>query len=193
MVKKKTASKPAKKKAAARKTVKKAVKKIVKKKSAVKKAVKRIVKKKAMAKKAAAKKVAPPKPKVKSPFNKTELVKIREVLIKKKAEILEELMQLKGQSLNKSLKDASGDLSGYSFHMADMATDLYDREFSLGLAEGERELLFALDDAIKRVDEGVYGVCEDCKGKIKKQRLKVMPEAILCIKCREKEERLNSK
>ena len=191
MVKKKTS--PAKKKAATRKTAKKAVKKTVRKRSAVKKAVKKIIKKKTAAKKAAAKKVSPPQPKVKSPFSKAELAKIRGVLIERKAQILEELMQLKGQTLNKSLKDASGDLSGYTFHMADMATDLYDREFSLGLAEGERELLFALDDAIKRVDEGVYGVCEDCKGKIKKQRLKVMPEAILCIKCREKEERLNSK
>jgi len=188
MVRKKT--KPAKKKTT-RKTTGKAVKKTSRKKAAVKKAVKRIVKKKKAAGKAAARKASKPQPKVKSPFSKTELAKIRKVLIKKKAEILEELVQLKGQSLNKSFKDASGDLSGYTFHMADMATDLYDREFSLGLAEGEREMLYALDDAIKRVDEGVYGVCEDCGGKIKKQRLKAVPEAILCIKCQEKEERSN--
>jgi DnaK suppressor protein len=73
--------------------------------------------------------------------------------------------------------------------MADMATDLYDREFSLELAEGERERLYALDDAIKRIDEGTYGKCDACGGKISKQRLKAMPQAQNCIKCQEEEEK----
>ena len=125
----------------------------------------------------------------KQPFTQKDLETIRKALVKKKAQILEELLRIKGESLNKSLKDASGDLSGYSFHMADMATDLYDREFSLELAEGERERLYALDDAIKRIDEGTYGVCDMCGVKISKQRLKVMPQAKYCIECQEKEEK----
>ena len=122
-------------------------------------------------------------------FTKKELDAIRSELIKKKAEILEEIISLQGGSVNKSSKDASGDLSGYSFHMADMATDLYDREFSLELAEGERERLYALDEAIKRIDEGKYGVCDTCGIHISKQRLKVMSQAQNCIKCQEKEEK----
>jgi len=129
------------------------------------------------------------KARVKSPFTKKELQIIRKKLIEQKAQILEELLSLKGKDINKTFKDASGDLSGYSFHMADMATDLYDREFSLELAEGERERLFQLDDAIKRVDEGTYGTCDKCSGRIPKQRLKAVPQAHLCIKCKEKEER----
>ncbi len=125
----------------------------------------------------------------KSSFTKQQLRTIREGLVKKKAQILEELMKIKGESLHKSLKDASGDLSGYSFHMADMATDLYDREFSLELAEGERERLYALDDAIKRIDEGTYGKCDLCGERITKMRLKAMPQAKYCIKCQEKEEK----
>lgn len=125
----------------------------------------------------------------KKSYSKAELKKIRKTLIEKKAEILEELLKLKGETLNKSSKEASGDLSGYSFHMADMATDLYNREFSLELAEGERERLFALDEAIKRIDEGIYGMCDMCGGQITKQRLKVMPQAKYCIKCQEKEEK----
>jgi DnaK suppressor protein len=100
---------------------------------------------------------------------------------------------MKGEALNKSSKDASGDLSGYSFHMADMATDLYDREFSLGLAEGERIILFDLEDAIRRIDEGTYGLCEDCGSKISKQRLMAMPQAENCIKCQEKKEKSSKK
>jgi DnaK suppressor protein len=123
------------------------------------------------------------------PFTKKELQAIRKRLIKEKAKIIEELIRLKGEGLNKSFKDASGDLSGYSFHMADMATDLYDREFSLELAQGERERLFALDEAIKRVDEGTYGKCDLCGGSISKQRLKAMPQAKCCIECQEKEEK----
>lgn len=122
------------------------------------------------------------------PFNKRELQTIRKGLIKMKAEILEELIKLRGDGKHQSFKDASGDLSGYSFHMADMATDLYDREFSLELAEGERERLFALDDALKRIDGGAYGMCDLCGVRISKQRLKAMPQAEYCIACQEKEE-----
>ena len=125
----------------------------------------------------------------KSQFTKKDLKKIREDLVKEKARILEELLSITGQTLGKSQKDFSGDLSGYTLHMADMATDLYDREFSLGLAEGERERLYALDDALKRIDEGTYGKCDACDGNISKQRLKAMPQAQNCIKCQEEEEK----
>jgi DnaK suppressor protein len=122
-------------------------------------------------------------------FSKEDLKKIREELIKEKAKILEELLRIRDESLKKSQKDSSGDLSGYTLHMADMATDLYDREFSLELAEGERERLYALDDAIKRIDEGTYGRCDMCGGYISRQRLKAMPQAQYCIECQEKEEK----
>ena len=121
-------------------------------------------------------------------FSKKDLESIRKGLVKEKARILEELMSIKGQSL-KSFKDSSGELSGYSFHMADQATDLYDREFLLELAEGERDMLYALDEAIKRIDEGSYGVCETCGCAITKQRLKAMPQAKNCIECQEQEEK----
>lgn len=125
----------------------------------------------------------------KASIPKGELKAVREVLLKKKAEILEEIMKINGQHLNKTAKDASGDLSGYTIHMADMATDLYDREFSLELAEGEREMLYAFDEALKRVDNGTYGKCDECESKIPKARLKAMPQATLCIKCQEQEEK----
>jgi len=126
---------------------------------------------------------------VKSCFSKAELVDIRKKLFQERARIIEDVIGLKGDSVSKSLKDVSGDLSGYSFHMADMATDLYDREFSLGLAEGERERLYALDEALKRIDEGTYGVCEICGQEISKGRLKVMPHAKYCIKHQEEQEK----
>ncbi|MBD3380372.1 MAG: hypothetical protein GF408_07935 [Candidatus Omnitrophica bacterium] len=121
-------------------------------------------------------------------FSKKELASVRNDLLTEKAKIIEEILSIQGQS-NASFKDSSGDLSGYSFHMADMATDLYDREFALELAEGERERLFELDEAIKKIDEGLYGKCESCGGAIPKQRLKAVPQAKNCIKCQEEHER----
>ncbi len=127
-------------------------------------------------------------PKKKS-YTKVELAKIRKRLVEQKSDALHELMSIKEESLGKSQKDASGDLSGYSFHMADMATDLYEREFLLGLAEGEREMLYALDEALKRIDDGIYGVCDECGESVTKQRLKAMPQAKCCIKCQEIKEK----
>ena len=73
--------------------------------------------------------------------------------------------------------------------MADVATDTYDREFSLGLASSERELLYELDDALKKIDEGIFGICEECKSLITKVRLKAVVYARLCVKCQEKKEK----
>jgi len=126
-------------------------------------------------------------------YSKEDLSKIRKSLVAQRNEIVEEIVRIKEDSLRKSQKDACGDLSGYSFHMADMATDLYDREFLLGLAEGEQEMLYALDGAIKNLDEGIYGKCETCGGPISKQRLKAMPQAQCCIECQEKKEKSTRK
>ena len=126
-------------------------------------------------------------------FTKEELQGIKEKLLEEKVQIMAELDVFKDEGLNKSFKDSSGDLSGYSFHMADMASDLHDREMSLGLAEGERERLYAINDAIKRIEEGTYGTCDYCNESISKQRLKVMPQAKYCIKCQEKEEKSTNK
>ena len=122
-------------------------------------------------------------------FNKKELAEFKKIILKRKDEILEEIKHIDADTLKKSQKEASGDISGYAYHMADVATDTYDREFSLGLASNGRKLLYELDDALKRVDEGTFGICEDCKVLISKSRLKAVPYARLCIKCQEKREK----
>ena len=129
----------------------------------------------------------------KEKYTKEDLTKIRKRLMQERGIILDELVRIKMGSLRKSQKEASGDLSGYSFHMADMATDLYDREFILGLAEGEREMLYSLDEAIKRVEDGTYGKCDACGQLVSKKRLKAMPQAQCCLECQEKKEKSVSK
>jgi RNA polymerase-binding protein DksA len=126
---------------------------------------------------------------VKNKFNKKELAYFKKLILKRKEEILEEIKHISDDTLKKSQKDASGDISGYTYHMADVATDTYDREFSLGLASNEQKMLYELDDALKKIDEGAFGICEECKGLITKIRLKAVVYARLCVKCQEKKEK----
>ena len=122
-------------------------------------------------------------------LNKKELNEFKKLVIKKKDAALDEIKHISEDTLKKSQKEASGDISGYTYHMADVATDTYDREFSLSLASNERTFIYELDDALKKIEDGTYGVCEDCKIPISKTRLKAVPYARLCIKCQEKKEK----
>ena len=126
---------------------------------------------------------------MKKKFNKKELAEFKKIILKIKEEVLDEIKHISEDTLKKSQKDASGDISGYTYHMADVATDTYDREFSLGLASNEREALYELDDALKKIDEGAFGICEGCKSLISKVRLKAVPYARLCVKCQQKKEK----
>jgi RNA polymerase-binding protein DksA len=126
---------------------------------------------------------------VKKKYTKSDLKDFKKIVLKKKEEILNDLKHISEDTLRKSQKEASGDISGYTYHMADVATDNYDREFSLELASSERKSLYELDDALKRIEEGTFGICDDCKSIITKIRLKAVPSARLCIKCQQKREK----
>jgi len=126
---------------------------------------------------------------LKKKLSKKELTDFKKIILKRKEEILEEIKHISDDTLKKSQKEASGDISGYTYHMADVATDTYDREFSLGLASNERKLLYELDDALKKIEDGTFGICEECKTLIAKTRLKAVPYARFCVKCQEKKEK----
>ena len=126
---------------------------------------------------------------MKKKFDKKELAEFKKLVLKRKQEILDDIKHISDDTLKKSQKEASGDISGYTYHMADVATDTYDREFSLGLASNERKMLYEFDDALKKIEEGTFGVCEDCKNLIAKNRLKAVPSARLCVKCQQKREK----
>ena len=106
-------------------------------------------------------------------------------LLKIKEDITHDIKQMAAES-SPSHKDASGDLSGHALHMADVATDMYDREFYLGLASNDRELLYKVDSALKRIQDNAYGICVECKKTIAIARLKAIPYVETCLKCQEK-------
>jgi len=126
---------------------------------------------------------------LKKKLTKKELKDFKKIVLKRKDEVIDDIQHISDDTLKKSQKEASGDISGYTYHMADVATDNYDREFSLGLASNERQSLYELEDALKRIEDGSFGICDDCKNNISKIRLKAVPSARLCIKCQKKREK----
>lgn len=119
---------------------------------------------------------------------KNELKKYKGLLIKERAVIGGDLSHIAQNTLNKSSRDATGDLSGYSYHMADQASGDYDRDFSLGIATAEQKILYLIDEAIKRVEDGIYGSCLSCGRQIAKKRLMALPHSELCIACQKNKE-----
>jgi RNA polymerase-binding protein DksA len=122
-------------------------------------------------------------------MNKPQKIKLKKTLLNIREEIISKVKHIEKESLNKSQRDASGDLSGYTFHMADVASDNFEREMSLGLAANERELLKQIDDALSRLKEKNFGKCQRCEKDISFKRLSAVPYAQLCIACKEQEEK----
>jgi DnaK suppressor protein len=90
-----------------------------------------------------------------------------------------------------SLEEEVGELvsSSADNHLADTATETYDREFDEGLEEDAARLLVQIDDAMRRIEDGTYGVCEVCGRPIPEERLEAVPYATLCIDDARKQER----
>ena len=121
-------------------------------------------------------------------MTKSELARFKKLLLKKREELVSSVNNITEDTRRRSQKEAAGDLSGYSLHMADMASDNFDREFTLNLASGERETLLEIDEALKRIEEKTYGNCLLCGKKISKKRLSAMSYAKFCLKCKKLEE-----
>jgi RNA polymerase-binding protein DksA len=122
-------------------------------------------------------------------MDKKELKDFKELLLKKKSDLARGIDHIAKDALKTSQRDAAGDLSAYSLHMADMATDNYDREFSLSLADNEQKILRRIEAALEKIESKAFGLCELCGKKISKVRLKAVPYAELCVPCQEKQEK----
>ncbi|MFC1668691.1 TraR/DksA family transcriptional regulator [Chlamydiota bacterium] len=117
------------------------------------------------------------------------LKKFRETLINAREKLVHDIDHLKNDNLKQSQKDFSGDLSGYSLHLADMGSDDFERTTALGLVSQEQDIIYYIDEALRKIDEGTFGICEDCKKTIGLKRLEAVPYAQLCISCKSHEER----
>lgn len=184
VTKKKTTKKSPAKKVAKKSTKKKVTKKVTKKKTA-KKPVKKITK--------AAPKPNSPAPdsleaamekewtvaqlkRVKTGLKKKDLDLYLKELLEKRAEIIGNVKGMETER-NASL----GDIAHMPLHMADVGSDNFEQEFTLGLMESERERLRDIEEAILRMREGYYGVCVESGRPIQRMRLEFAPWAKYCI------------
>jgi len=168
------------------KPIQKKAPKAVAKKAVVKKVAKAITK---QAPVAAPKEVKRPNLPSEPISGKKEMEFYKDKLVALKDEIMSQIKEISEDTLMQSQKDATGEASGYTMHMADVASDNYEREFNFRVVSGDRELLLEIEAALKKIDGGDYGVCVMCDKAIGKSRLNVLPYAKYCRKCKEELEK----
>ena len=119
------------------------------------------------------------KGKGKNKLTAAEIGNFKTMLLEKRNEILGNVKHMEDETLRKSRSE----LSSMPTHMADMGSDNYELENMLGLMDSERRILREIDDALHRIEEGTYGICEGNDEPIPKARLKAIPWARYCVAC----------
>ena len=114
-------------------------------------------------------------------MNAREKERFKKMLLKKKEEII--------NILSEAYSEGKEIDAGISQDVADKAESSYTKEFLFSLTDTERKRLFMIDEAIKRIEDNSYGLCQMCQNNIDQKRLVVVPWAPNCIKCQEKEEK----
>ena len=122
-------------------------------------------------------------------ISKKDRAHFEQRLLEERAKVVRQLAQF-DESFSNTLQASNGDLSAYSFHMADQGTDAMEREKAFLFASKEGRLLYHIDEALRRLYKkpDIYGICEECGGEIGYDRLDALPHARLCIRCKEREE-----
>ena len=113
-------------------------------------------------------------------LNKKEKERYRKMMLQRKQEISYLLSEFNSES-----KEVE---TGIAQDVGDKAESSYTKEFLLSLSDTERRQLLLIDAALRRIDDGNFGICQECEKVIKKKRLNVVPWAPLCIECQQKEE-----
>src|ERR671925_2282392 len=123
------------------------------------------------------------------PMSKKMLAHFEKRLLEERKRVLKELGQY-SETFNATPQSADGDLSSYSFHMADQGTDAMEREKAFLFASQEGRYLWHVNQALRRLYQTPekFGRCEQCGEDIGFERLDALPHARLCIKCKAKEE-----
>jgi len=112
-----------------------------------------------------------------------EVEAFRQVLIGLRARLRGDLDQMTDEALRRHQPDSSGNLSNVPLHMADVGTENYDQEFTLGLIENEQGTLEQVHEALDRIHAGTFGRCQECGDPIAKPRLQALPYTRHCIQC----------
>jgi RNA polymerase-binding protein DksA len=121
-------------------------------------------------------------------MNKKDLQRFRTLIEEERQRVLQRLGMIE-EEIQGMAANQSGNQS-YSNHMADIGSDVIEQEQAFLHASQGTDYLIALEAALRRIDKGTYGVCEDCGDKIPPRRLEAFLAARLCIKCQSRAEKL---
>jgi RNA polymerase-binding protein DksA len=111
----------------------------------------------------------------------------RELLLERLTLLRGDLDTLQGEALKLGAEGA-GDLSTMPGHLAELASDNSEREISYGRMESQSEELKEIEEALERIEDGSFGICESCEKRIPEERLRAIPYARMCVPCQSKEE-----
>ncbi len=118
-----------------------------------------------------------------------DLEHYRLLLQAERRQLLETMESFKEQGIHENMNDVSGELSAYDQHPADCGSQMFEREKDQGLLENLMDQLHLVDQALERIDQGTYGICRQCRQPISPERLEVLPQASLCVRCKLEEEK----
>jgi RNA polymerase-binding protein DksA len=118
-----------------------------------------------------------------------DLEHYRNLLLSKKREIENNLKNIKEMTSTKSEIELIGELSSSDDHLAEYASVVYEHENALTVEVVLKDLLKQIDNALERIENGTYGICEVCKKPIGKERLDIIPYATMCVKCKAQKEK----
>ena len=108
-----------------------------------------------------------------------DIKKFKAMLLAKMTEILSNVTSMETEALRRERSD----LSNMPIHMADLGTDSYEIDNIIGLMDSERKILVEIDEALSRIEDGTYGICQGRGEQIPKERLKAIPWARYCVAC----------
>lgn len=115
-------------------------------------------------------------------MKKADVKPFKEMLLQLRARLRGDVSTLANAALSKS-GGGGGGSSAVPSHIADLGTDTYEQDNTILLMNNEGETLAQIEQALERVEDGVYGSCMECSGKIPKMRLRAIPYTAYCVKC----------
>jgi DnaK suppressor protein len=129
--------------------------------------------------------VAEPAPvkRPKAKLKESDVKKLREMLHQERQRIIEEMRILDDRSLTANMEEGANQQPGFSLQLADSASDNMQVETDLGIRSIEAEQLIQIDDALRALATGDYGICQRCNEPISIERLFARPNAKYCISC----------
>lgn len=121
-------------------------------------------------------------------WKKDEIEVFKKRLMILRGKLAGNVSSLENEAFLKSRQESSGDLSNAPIHLADVGTDNFDRDMTIGLIENAEEGLRNIDIALEKIDNITYGKCEICNKMVTKTRLLALPFVRHCIDCQRSEE-----